>query len=240
MPILPFDSPEPFAAILGVMLFPGTDKDDRLKARAFASQWLIGAIQRNYNGNQPLSHDDLFRIVMDAGELGDVDDRWWEATATGEMFKALWALSNTNPALATWNNAAKLAEIVAARDKNKGSRSLLWRARSRFLSVAHLWGAWCICEGKFETRPEVGYDGISECQSFLTEAEILRRWGQTWRPQRAKSKPLLPAYVWQIPETCEPPGRRNDWPETGKIPMLIVSADLLAELKPAGRPRKGG
>ena len=34
MPILPLDHPEPFAAVLGVMLYPGTDEDDRRKARA--------------------------------------------------------------------------------------------------------------------------------------------------------------------------------------------------------------
>ena len=36
MPILPLDHPEPFAATLGVMLYPGADNDDPLKARAFA------------------------------------------------------------------------------------------------------------------------------------------------------------------------------------------------------------
>jgi hypothetical protein len=36
MPVLPLDHPEPFAAVLGVMLYPGTDEDDRRKARAFA------------------------------------------------------------------------------------------------------------------------------------------------------------------------------------------------------------
>ena len=40
MPILPLDYPEPFAATLGVMLYPGTEEADRPKARAYASQYL--------------------------------------------------------------------------------------------------------------------------------------------------------------------------------------------------------
>ena len=40
MPILPLDHPEPFAATLGVMLYPEIDEVDPPKARAFAAQWL--------------------------------------------------------------------------------------------------------------------------------------------------------------------------------------------------------
>ena len=46
MPILPLDYPEPFAAILGVMLYPGTDDDDRRKARAFSANWLAEPFRR--------------------------------------------------------------------------------------------------------------------------------------------------------------------------------------------------
>ena len=34
MPILPLNHPEPFAAVLGVLLYPATDESDTLKARA--------------------------------------------------------------------------------------------------------------------------------------------------------------------------------------------------------------
>ena len=34
MPILPLDQPEPFAATLGVTLYPGSDEADSTKARA--------------------------------------------------------------------------------------------------------------------------------------------------------------------------------------------------------------
>jgi hypothetical protein len=40
MPILPLDHPEPRAATLGVMLYPGEDKADQKCARAYAAQFL--------------------------------------------------------------------------------------------------------------------------------------------------------------------------------------------------------
>jgi hypothetical protein len=234
MPILPLDHPEPFAATLGVMLYPGTDNDDPLKARAFASHWLATPIQRYEKAGHKISRDVLLRIAIDCGQpLNDLDKRWWGGTATGELFKTLWALFNTDKALATWNNAIKIAELVAARAGTSGSRSLQWDARHRFLSVAHLWAAWAIREATFDTRPERGH---TDFQLFLAEAEILRDFGQTWRPARANSEPLLPLDIWKVPENWKPAIRH---PEIGKIPVLKLPEDLLSELKPAGRPRKG-
>jgi hypothetical protein len=230
MPILPLDHPEPFAATLGVMLYPGTDNDDPLKACAFASQWLATPIQRCEAAGHKISRDDLLRIAMDAGQpLKDLDERWWDGTATGELFKTLCALFNTDPALTTWNNAIKIAELVAARAGTSGSRSLLWEARRRFLSVAHLWAAWTIREAIFDPRPGLGY---ADFQSFLAEAEILRDFGQTWRSARANSKPLLPLDIWKVPENWKPAIHHPE------IPFLTLPEDLLSKLKPAGRPRK--
>ena len=230
MPILPLDHPEPFAATLGVMLYPGVDNDDPLKARAFASQWLATPIRRFEEAGHKISRDDLLRIAMDAGQpLNDLDERWWDGTATGELFKTLCALFNTDPALATWNNAIKIAKLVAARAGTSGSRSLLWEARRRFLSVAHLWAAWTIREAIFDPRPGLGY---ADFQSFLAEAEILRDFGQTWRPARANSKPLLPFNIWKVPENWKPAIHHPE------IPFLTLPEDLLSKLKPAGRPRK--
>ena len=231
MPILPLDHPEPFAATLGVMLYPGVDNDDPLKARAFASYWLAKPIQRCEEAGHKISQDVLLDIVRDGGQvLDDLDNRWWGGTTTGELFKTIWALFNYDKTLATWNNAIKIAERVAWRAS--GSRSLLWEARRRFLSVAHLWAAWAIRGGKFETPLERGY---ADFQSFLAEAEILRDFGQTWLPPRAKSKPLLPPDIWRVPENSKPELLR---PEIGKIPVLALPEHLLSTLKPAGRPRK--
>ena len=239
MPILPLDHPEPFAAVLGVMLYPGAGEGDRGRARAFAAQYLAEPIRQYQKAGGVLPYDTLMRIATDAGvPLDDLEHRWWDATATGEMFKTLFALANTEPALGSWNNAARLAELTAGRNKVSGSRSALWAARKRFLFVAHLWAAWCIRNGRFISQPEVGYHGRHDFQSFLTEAEILRKWGQSWRAPRANAAPPLPAEVWRVPQNWSPPDRKPDWPPTGKIPDLTLSDDLLAELRKPGRPRK--
>jgi hypothetical protein len=124
---------------------------------------------------------------MDGGALlSDLDERWWGGLATGELFKALFILAKNHPALASWENAIMIYKVCAMRAGSKGSRTDLWRERSRFRSVAHLWGAWSIREGKFESRPEAGYDRWADFQCFLAEAEILRDFGQRWRPSRRK------------------------------------------------------
>jgi hypothetical protein len=213
MPILPLDHPEPFAATLGVMLYPATDEADPPKARAFAAQFLAEPIRRFHEAGHILTHDALLRIAMDAGQrLTDLEERWWGGSATGELFKTLFALANTQAAFASWNNVIKIAELIATRSKASGARTALWHERRRFLPVAHLWGAWCIRGRQFVQRPQVGYDGCADFQSFLAEAEILRRWGQTWRTPRANSEPPLPPDVWQVPEDWEPPTRQPGWP----------------------------
>jgi len=238
MPDLPLDYPEPFAATLGVMLYPGVDNDDPPRARAFAAGWLAGPLQRFHDAGYKLSYDTVVQIATEAGfEFHDLDERWAAGTATGELFKVLWALFNTRRSLTSWNNAIRIAE-ANARPRARSGRSAQWEDRTRFLSVAHLWAAWMIREGQFTTDPNVEYDGLDDFQSFLAEAEILRDFGQTWRPSRARSKPFLPADVWRVPDGWRPPDRRPGWPETGKVPIMTLSDDLMARLKPAGRPPK--
>jgi hypothetical protein len=239
VPPLPLDHPEPFLATLGVMLYPGTDNDDPSKARAFAAQWLSKPFSRYCEAGHKLPYESLARIVSDGGELlNDLDDRFWGGTATGEMLKTVFALSNSDPRRVSWNNAVKIFELVASRHSVKGSRAILLEAKRRFLPVAHLWAAWCIREGQFRERPDVKYDGFDDFQSFLTEAEILRSWAQTWQPPRAKSSPLLPMEMWQVPATWRPPVRLPGWPNTSVIPSLKLPDDLLAVLAAPGRPRK--
>ena len=180
------------------------------------------------------------RIASDSGTpLDDIAERWWDATATGETFKTFFALAHTDPTLASWGNATKLVEVNAARHNVSGSRASLYDARSRYGSVAHLWGAWSIREGQFDSDPSVGYEGWHDFQCFLAEAEILREWGRSWRPDRAKSEPPLPAEAWHVPEGWEPPERQPGWPQTGGIPALTIPADLLVGLRRPGRPRSG-
>jgi hypothetical protein len=196
-------------------------------------------LRRFHAAGHKLPYDVTARIAEDAGgSLNDLDDCWWAGTATGELFKTLFLLAKTAPGLTSWNSAIKIFELVAVRNKAKGSRAELWDAKRRFVSVAHLWGAWCIREGRFGEQPEVGYNGFDDFQSFLAEAEILRDWGQSWCPARAKSSPLLPLDAWRVPDGWAPPIRRTGWPKTGVIRILHLPDHLVAELKPAGRPRR--
>ena len=239
MPILPLDHPEPFAATLGVMLYPTMDETDPPKARAFSSQYLAEPMRRLHESGGALSYDVLARIAIDAGQpLTDLEERWNGGLATGDLFKTLYTLAKNHPSLASWENAIKIYKRSARRARLRGARTVLLRDRSRFLSVAHLWGAWSIRKGQFSLRLAVGYDGYADFQSFLTEAEILRNFGQNWQSPRAKSKPPLPPEVWQVPNDWSPPTRQPGWPQTGMIPDLALPDDLVASLKPAGRPHK--
>jgi hypothetical protein len=107
------------------------------------------------------------------------------------MFKILLVLAHTHPNLASWNNAIRYLECFAKESKEKGTHSDFWKARGRFLSVAHLWGAWSFRERRILDAKDF--------QTFLAQAENLREWGQTWRSRRAKSEPLLPSDVWRVP-----------------------------------------
>jgi hypothetical protein len=240
VPILPLDHPEPFAATLGVMLYPGTDDRDCLKARAFVARWLATPLSRYHAAGHGLPYGSLARIAESPVDtLDDLQERYWGGTATGELVKTLFALANSNPRLASWNNAVKMFCIVANRESaRKGSRTDVFEAKRRFFSVAHLWGAWSIREGRFEPQPDIGYDGYEDFQSFLTEAEIIRQWAHTWRSMRARSSPLFPADMWIPPESWKPPVRNGNWPNTGRIPALALPDDLLRQLRPAGRPRQ--
>jgi hypothetical protein len=240
MPVLPLDHPEPFAATLGVMLYPGTDEAERRKAGAFTTHYLAEPLRRLQASGAVIPYNDLSRIAIAGGQqLTDLKDRWWRGSATGELFKTVFALANTDPKLASWTNAVKIVERISKSDQERAGRSFLWDKKKGHVGVAHLWAAWSIRGRTFEARPEVGYDLTDDFQSFLTEAEILRAWGQKQIPARAKGEPLLPADIWHVPEGWRPPKRRPGWPDTGQVPKLTLSAELVAGFRPAGRPRRG-
>jgi hypothetical protein len=230
MPVLSFDHPDPFAMTLGTMLYPGLDDGDRRKAKAYASQYLAEPVRRTRTAGFAVSDEAQARLHADCGEiLGDLQSRWTQGVWTGDIFKAYYALCQSHKHFASFENAFRIMERCTGRAP--GVRSSFNKAKSKFITVAHLWTAWSIRDGKFATHPEVGYDGHADFQAFLTEAEILRDWGQNRRPPRAKAQPPMPVDVWRVPDDWGPLVRQLGWPVIG-IPVLTLPDDLLADLKP--------
>ena len=64
MPILPLSHPEPFAAVLGVMLHPL--EEDQPKARAFASQYLADPLTEFHQRGGELPYADLQYVLPKA------------------------------------------------------------------------------------------------------------------------------------------------------------------------------
>lgn len=242
MLILPLDHPEPFAATLGVMLYP--DPAEAGARATFAARVVAKAI--THAGAQErvvqlVGAEDLARLFLaTAGPADDLDRRLWDGSATGELFKIYFALAHSEPQLASWENAIKIAMETTASMKPRvvGVRSSFLRAKKKFATAAHLWAAWSIRDRAFTAAPEVGYDGAADFQSFLAEAEILRSWGQSFRPARSKASPPLPAEVWRAPDGWNPPPRGVGCPETGIVPPLTIPDQFLADLRRSGRPKK--
>ena len=101
MPILPLDHPEPLAATLGVMLYPGEDDASQRRARAYAAQFLAEPVRRFREAGGSMSKEVLARLHADSGvPLDDLEDRWWDGVGTGELVKMFFALAHTDPSLA--------------------------------------------------------------------------------------------------------------------------------------------
>jgi hypothetical protein len=235
---LPLDHPEPFAATLGIMHYPGADETERAKAKAFASLWLALPLKDYDEAGHRLPYQDLLRIATEGGRpLEDIEERERAGLATGELLWIYFTLAQTKTRLASWSNAIKVAEIFAARTRQSGSRSFFYDARARFKTVAHLWCAWRVREARPNADPNVPYSGLHTLFELLTDAEYFLRWGQGWRQQHAP----LPQDVWQIPEAFKKRLRHWPWREkNSRIPLLPLTDDILAQLRPAGRPRQAG
>ena len=237
MPYLPLDHPDPFAATVGIMLYPLAE--EAREARAFAAHLLAVPLKKFHAAGHKLSYDALGQIAEDGVFLTkDFERRIWQGSATGELFKVYYALCCSNPELASWNHAIKVANSVASSEQARGGRTYRRDTKSGFITVAHLWAAWSIRGRQFATDPSVGYNGYEDFQSFLAETEILRDWGQYWRPNRAKSPTPLPAEVWRVLEGWIPPQCQEAWPPTGRVPILELAPSLLKGIRPAGRPRR--
>ena len=165
MPILPLDHPEPFAATLGVMLYPATDSADTARARAFASQMLAEPIRQFHEAGYILSYDTLERIAIDAGQpLIDLDERWEGGLATGDLFKTLYTLAKTiprSPPGKTQSRSTKLARSALA--PRAPARLCCEREIASYRSLTFGVPGQSAKGGSLQ-HPEVGYDGYADFQ----------------------------------------------------------------------------
>lgn len=240
MRILPLEHPEPLIATLGIMLYPGDDFESRRRARAFISQRLAEPLREFYAAGYTLTKEELAQIPSDGWVyLDDLKARWRDGLLIGEIVKTYVAIANTDPTRASWGNATKLVALCARRQGVAGSASYLYAIRSRFMPVAHLWGAFVLRDKQFRSDLDVQYEAWDDLQLFWFESELVLCSDRTWLPEkRGPERPMNVDRAWRVPSDWRPPEPKPGWPLAGGIPHLTIDQELLSHLKRPGRPRK--
>jgi hypothetical protein len=234
MPVLPIDATEPFAATLGVMLYPGADESS--KARAFTAQYLAKPLQDFHDAGYRLPYEQLADFAFANTEtLADQPTRNRDALVFGDVVAMYFMLWHSRPELASWNHAIQLVEATIP--TGGGSRTTIVNAKRRFRSVAHLWGALSLRSGRFSDDLSVGYTGRADFQSFLAEAEIVLAWGTNARHHRKGASPFT-GEMWSVPSTWRPVERRAGWPSTGVVRLPELPDESLLSLRRSGRPKR--
>src|SRR5690606_5999585 len=136
-----------------------------------------------------------------------------------------------------WNHATAVVSRVYSENGFPNSRAYLWGAKSQFLPVAHLWAAFCIRDGKFIQRPDIGYDLDTDFQYFLWEAELLRYLGRSYFQDRAKAEPFLPNDGWHVPYEWSGPKYNPSFQEASEARLrYVLVPEMIKGLRPGGRP----
>ncbi|MEQ1779822.1 MAG: hypothetical protein ABMA14_00560 [Hyphomonadaceae bacterium] len=239
MPTLPLDHPDPLAATLATMLYPGTE--DRTQRQVLVDR-LAPLLCDHCQPPQPIAIDQLMgrAVAVVGAELPDLEDRIFGATAVGQVAKVFLVLSWNDGKTASWANAYAIANKSAGpRAKRQISPSYFKMQRARFETVTHLWVALCLRDLQFKPEILVGYDLAADFDSFLAEAEWVRRWGSWWRrPATDAAPPFKGIEMWEPPFYWRPLFRRRGWPRTGGMADLALAPELVSGLKARGRPHK--
>jgi hypothetical protein len=178
---------EPWAETWGVMLFP----EDEHKRRAYIARLWAGfyPTYEETNLGEPVPRSVLLSIMKatttaDPIDKAEIRARYYDGMSAGEQLKVLIAIAQSQPKRASWSNASKLVERQTGR-----SRAFLYRARSRFLPVIHLWAAYILRGQQFQGDDARGYTALDDVQVFVTEAMALLNGppppsSTVWRPSR--------------------------------------------------------
>lgn len=235
MPTLPLDHEDPFAATMGVMLFPDNPERAESWCRGYIAEAVRDHVRR---GKGTLGIDAQKYLLEPRTDLSGVRDRWIRGEAAGYVLQTLYAIWGYDPRLASYNHAEMIVSREAAQQEYRAGRSSLKSWRPEFISVVHLWAAWVMRGRQFFLNDSVGYDGYADFCYFVQEAEQLREWGQNTLPRRSKAEPFLPADMWHAPAGWRPPERQPGWPPTGAIPDICISPEQAALINLPGRPVK--
>lgn len=233
MPILPLNSLNPFAAIMGVMHYPGSEEQEQAKSLSalIAAKSVEAFVKQGGN----ISPEELLRLAADRSvQIQDLEDRQWKGWVAGQLVKTLLGLKFTDERYATWENAIILVQELGG-TKVKGTRSTYKPALKQFSSVAHLWAAWYIRDCQWYQDEALGYDAVTDVHMWVAESEHIRRWATTWSHSREKSKPPLSGEFWTPPIDWTPPTRQPGWPRTGGIPHYEFGSEKMGTFKLAGR-----
>jgi len=231
MPYLNLTRGEPWAETWAVMLFP----DDAAKREAYlAKHWSGFYPAYEESGAGELVPRSVLLSVMKAAAATDVDrdeiaDRRYKGLAAGEQLKILFALAQTEPKVAAWNSATRLAEWNSGK-----SRSYLYDARSIFLPVIHLWAAFILRDQRFYGDESRGYTAIDDLHTFIAEAMALLQWSLHFELPRKKTKPTLTRQTvdfWTPPPEWSPPIPRPGWPRDGRLRGTSLGQDWVQRIR---------
>jgi len=217
VPYLNITAGEPWAETWGVMLFP----EDELKRRAYIARLWAGfyPIYEEASFGEPVPRSVLVSIMKAAAaapiDKAEIKARYHDGMVAGEQLKVLAAIAQSQPKRASWNTASELVEQQTGR-----SRAFLYRARSRYLPVIHLWAAYILRGQRFQADDASGYTALDDVQVFVTEAMALLQWGTSFKLDRKKAERTLDRTkvdFWVPPPDWLPSTPNAQWPRDGRV-----------------------
>ena len=240
MPYVNLAHGEPWAETWGVMHFP----EDEAKRRAYVARLWSGfyPIYEKAGAGEGVPRSVLLSVMEAAVatpvERDEIVDRHVKGLAAGHQLRVLFAIAQTEPKRASWNAAARLVEW-----QTEKSRAYLYSARSVFMPVIHLWGAFILRDQRFYTNASCQYSAIDDLGIFISEAMALLQWGTLFKLGRQKAEPTLQRQTvdfWTPPPHWSPPIPRPEWPRDGRLPGVSLEQGWIRRTRsmPIRRRRK--
>src|SRR5260370_12921930 len=212
------------------MLFP----EDQLKRRAYIARLWAGFYPTDEEANlgEPVPRSVLLSIMkaaVDPIDKAEIEARYYGGVVGGEEQKVVIAIEQRQPKRASWNTAAKLVERQTGK-----SRAFLYRARSRYLPVIHLWAAYILRGQQVRGDDALGYTALDDVQVFVTEAMALLQWAIAFKLDRKAAQPTLDRNkvdFWITPRDWLSPTPKAQWPRDGRIRVPMLPEEWLRRVR---------